>query len=52
MQNYFVEQKLPALYGHAFTKYTEFALSGVPIIGDIPAEWEDEYRRNLHEYDR
>lgn len=38
-----------ARYGHAFSKYSEVALSGCLIIGDIPAEREAEYRRYVVE---
>ena len=38
-----------ARYGHAFTKYVEFALSGVLVIGDIPSERENEYRQYVVE---
>ena len=38
-----------ARYGHASSKYTEFALSGVLVIGDIPSEREDEYRQYVVE---
>jgi hypothetical protein len=38
-----------ARYGHAFSKYSEVALSGCLIIGDIPAEREEEFRRYVAE---
>ncbi|CAF3128418.1 unnamed protein product [Rotaria sp. Silwood2] len=34
-------------YGHAINKYSEVALSGCLIIGDIPSEREEEFRRYI-----